>query len=515
MNKLNNQYVRAGLYIRLSREDKEYHEESESIINQRHLLTQYVEELKYELIDIYIDDGYSGTDFNRPEFKRLLHDIELKKINTVITKDMSRLGRDYIGTGELIEKYFPEHNIRYIAVTDNIDTFLDGYFNDLTPFKALMNDYYAKDISKKIRASLHAKQKEGKFVGSRAPFGYQIDPYNKNKLIIHPESSIIVKKIFALSLEGQSCYKIAQKLTHLKIKPPSKYYNFMWKNNITSFAWNTKTIKDILTNRVYIGDMIQNKRSKVSYKIKKVVKNPPENYVIVKQTHEPIIDYDTFMNVQKLLPKNVGRLDKKETHLLDGFLYCGDCGNRIGITSRRKKDNRCYTICNYYRAHMHEHLCTTHSNNYDDLESQILNYLKGQIISQIDKDLIINNVIKSMKNKPSEIAENIPKLEQEINKIKNNLDYIYIDKLNNNISENQYQRIKLIFNQELELKKEKIRDIKNNHKQNNITYEQIASLISNLFVNKNYARILFINLIKRIDIFKDKSINLILYSNKL
>ena len=170
-----NKVYNAGIYIRLSREDDDKVMMSESITNQKSLLLQYVKENNLRVYDIYIDDGYSGTNFDRPDFNRLLNDIELGKVNMVITKDMSRLGRDYIGTGNLIEKYFPEHNVRYIAVTDNIDTFLDNSNNDIAPFKAIMNDMYAKDISKKIKSSLRAKQKEGKFVGGRTPFGYDKD----------------------------------------------------------------------------------------------------------------------------------------------------------------------------------------------------------------------------------------------------------------------------------------------------------------------------------------------------
>ena len=216
----------AGLYIRLSREDDDKTTMSESITNQKSLLFQYVKENKLKVYDIYIDDGYSGTNFDRPDFNRLLNDIELGKINMVITKDMSRLGRDYIGTGNLIEKYFPEHKVRYIAVTDNIDTYLDSSNNDIAPFKAIMNDMYAKDISKKIKTSLKAKRKEGKWVGSRTPFGYIIDPNDKNHLIIQEEQANIVRRIYNMCLEGLSFYKIARKLTNERVKTPAEYYSF-------------------------------------------------------------------------------------------------------------------------------------------------------------------------------------------------------------------------------------------------------------------------------------------------
>ena len=356
LESMNNTY-NVGLYIRLSREDDDKTYESESITNQKSLLLQYAKENNLRVYDIYIDDGFSGTNFDRPGFKRLIKDIENKKINMVITKDMSRLGRDYIGTGELVEKFFPEHNVRYIAVTDNIDTYLDSTNNDIAPFKAIMNDFYAKDISKKIKSSLRAKMKDGKYVGGRAPFGYTKDKDNKNQLIVDSEQAIIVRRIFDMALDGLSYYKIADILTSEGIKTPASYYNFEWCGNYnpTFNKWNAKTIYDILNNRIYTGDLVQGRRCKVNYKVKKIVKNSPDNYIVVENTHEAIIDKELFNEVGKRLPKNVGRKEKKENNLLDGLLYCGDCGHRISVQARRKRDNRVYTLCNYYRTYMKEH----------------------------------------------------------------------------------------------------------------------------------------------------------------
>ena len=257
LESMNNIY-NVGLYIRLSREDDDKNYESESITNQKSLLLQYAKENNLRVYDIYIDDGFSGTNFDRPGFIRLIKDIENKKINMVITKDMSRLGRDYIGTGELVEKFFPEHNVRYIAVTDNIDTYLNSTNNDIAPFKAIMNDFYAKDISKKIKSSLKAKMKDGKYVGGRAPFGYTKDKDNKNQLIVDSEQAIVVKRIFDMALNGLSYYKIADILTSEGIKTPASYYNFEWFGNYnpTFNKWNAKTIYDILNNRIYTGDLV-------------------------------------------------------------------------------------------------------------------------------------------------------------------------------------------------------------------------------------------------------------------
>ena len=509
-----NKNYNVGIYIRLSREDDDKNYESESITNQKSLLLQYAKENNLRVYDIYIDDGYSGTNFDRPGFKRLINDIENKKIDMVITKDMSRLGRDYIGTGELVEKYFPSHNIRYIAVTDNIDTFLDSSNNDIAPFKAIMNDMYAKDISKKIKSSLRAKMKEGKFVGGRTPFGYNQDPEDKNHLVINEEQAIVVRRIFDMCLSGLSFFKIAKKLTSENIKTPAQYYNFEWKShyNLKYGQWHSKTIRDILTNRMYIGDMIQNRRVKVNYKVKKVIRNNPKDFIIVENTHEPIVDKDLFYQIQKRIPKNVGRNEKKEIHLLDGLLYCGECGHRISVQPRRKKDNRCYTICNYYRTYMKERLCTTHSNNYDELENVILNEIKQLCLNYLDKKQIKERVIKNLQtNNTNYYEQEINILNKDIKQINENLDNIYLDKLNKKISEEQFSRIKLKLESELNVKQDRYNELLNSIT-SNVNEEQfnkkINKYIDSFISMKKPSRELIVNLIEKIEIFEDKRLNI-------
>ena len=520
LESMNNIY-NVGLYIRLSREDDDKNYESESITNQKSLLLQYAKENNLRVYDIYIDDGFSGTNFDRPGFIRLIKDIENKKINMVITKDMSRLGRDYIGTGELVEKFFPEHNVRYIAVTDNIDTYLDSTNNDIAPFKAIMNDFYAKDISKKIKTSLKAKMKDGKYVGGRAPFGYTKDKDNKNQLIVDSEQAIIVKRIFDMALDGLSYYKIADILTSEGIKTPASYYNFEWCGNYnpTFNKWNAKTIYDILNNRIYTGDLVQGRRCKVNYKVKKIVKNNPDNYIVVENTHEAIIDKDTFNEVQKRLPKNVGRKEKKENNLLDGLLYCGDCGHRISVQARRKKDNKAYTLCNYYRTYMKEHLCTAHSNNYDKLEEEIINNLRRVCLKYLDKTKVKDSVINNYnnKNKDNSLKE-IEILSKDINQINDNLDNIYIDKLNKKINEDQFNRVKSKLELELNRKITRLNEIKDlsvsevNEDKNK---KKIENYINKFLSMKNPSRELIVNLIDRIDIYEDKKIDVKLSFNNM
>ena len=513
LESMNNIY-NVGLYIRLSREDDDKNYESESITNQKSLLLQYARENNLRVYDIYIDDGFSGTNFDRPGFIRLIKDIENKKINMVITKDMSRLGRDYIGTGELVEKFFPEHNVRYIAVTDNIDTYLDSTNNDIAPFKAIMNDFYAKDISKKIKTSLKAKMKDGKYVGGRAPFGYTKDPDNKNQLLVDEEQAIVVRRIFDMALDGLSYYKIADILTSEGVKTPAAYYGFEWCGNYNPHfnKWNSKTIYDILNNQIYTGDLVQGRRCKVNYKVKKIVKNNPNNYIVVENTHEAIIDKDIFNEVQKRLPKNVGRKEKKENNLLDGLLYCGDCGHRISVQARRKRDNRAYTLCNYYRTYMKEHLCTSHSNNYDKLEDLILNSLREVCLKYLDKNKVRDSVLNNYKNNNINSSEKeIEVLSKDINQINDNLDNIYIDKLNKTITENQFNRVKSKLELELDRKITRLNELKNDNidgiNQDKIN-QKIEKYINKFLSMKNPSRELIISLIDRIDIYEDKRINI-------
>ena len=223
-NLMNNIDYKVGIYIRLSKEDeeKEKYSESESIQNQRVLLMQYIKENKLNFVSEYVDDGVSGTSFDRPGFNKMIEDIENEKINMVITKDLSRLGRDYVQTGLYTETYFPEHNVRYIAILDNIDTGLDSANNDIAPFKSILNEMYAKDTSKKINSVLQSKRQQGEYLGT-APYGYKKDPDNKYHLIIDEEAAEVVRTIFRKFLEGMGTMQIADYLSEQKIPIPSDY----------------------------------------------------------------------------------------------------------------------------------------------------------------------------------------------------------------------------------------------------------------------------------------------------
>lgn len=511
-----NNRFKVGIYIRLSRDDGNI--ESDSIVSQRSLLNQYICENNYNLVDEYVDDGFTGTNFERPSFKRMINDIESGKINMIITKDMSRLGRDYIGTGELIEKYFPNKNVRYIAINDGIDTFIDNTNNDIAPFKAIMNDMYAKDISKKVKTSLHSRMKDGLYVSGRCPFGYMKDLNNKNHLVINNEQADIVKLIFNLALKGNTYHYIAQELTKRKIKTPAAYYNYVWNTKCINTncisqeygVWVDTTIKAILTNRIYVGDTVQGKTKKINYKLKKVVKNKLNDFIIVKNTHEAIIDRDTFEFVQTLLPKNVKRPEKKRFYLLDGLLYCGDCKHRITIRYQNKT-GRSYTTCDYYRTYSKYHLCTTHTNNYENLERVILDNIKDVCKEYLDKSKIKDSISNmEFKDNSLKIKKQMEGLELANNKLTENLDKNYMNMLKGIIDEEQYIRVSENIKTEISNNKKNIDNFKKETSESNkINKKQIEKYINKFLSLENLTRELIINLVEKIYIYQDKQIDII------
>ena len=367
----------AGLYIRLSKEDK-----NESIKNQKNLLIKYATDNNFNY-SIYIDDGYTGTNFNRPSFSKLLQDINNQKIDTVIVKDLSRLGRDYIKTGELIEHFFPIHNIRFIAITDNIDTITDNANIDIAPFKYILNDLYAKDLSKKIRSSRKTMQELGLWTGGCIPLGYMQSKTNKNKLVINKKEAIIIKKIYNLYLNNHSLNDIKKILNKENIPTFNKIRKN--KNNL----WTNQSIKKILTNPIYTGTLVQNKQQRLSYKYRKIIDNNIEDWIIVQNTHQPIINQQDFNKVNKTLNIKQNRYDKLENKLLDNLLYCHECKHHLGI---RRQRNKYYLCCNNYRYNKNN--CTAHGFSYKKLENDIINIIKTKFNLKLNREILLKIINK-------------------------------------------------------------------------------------------------------------------------
>ncbi len=289
-----------AIYTRLSRDDG--NDISKSIENQVKFLKDFALKNGFGIFKVYSDDGYSGLSFQRPAFNSLIADIEKGYIKNILTKDLSRLGRDYVMTGMYIEQYFPQHNIRYIAVADGIDT-KESSSMEYTPFKAVINDMYARDISRKVRTSLNIMRQRGKYIGSQAPYGYKKDKFDKNKLIIDESVADNVRKIFSLYIDGYTYTDIANILNNEGIESPMKY-----KKGIGTGKWNSVTIKNILISDTYKGNITQNKRHKVNCKINKRVNIPQKDWIIVENTHEGIISKEIFDKASSLIKHRRGGL---------------------------------------------------------------------------------------------------------------------------------------------------------------------------------------------------------------
>lgn len=518
---INNRFkYKVAIYIRLSKEDFNKKDESESVKNQKDLLESYVNEHGYEIYDFYIDDGYTGTNFNRPNFQRMINDLELGRANMVLTKDLSRLGRDYIETGEFVEKYFPKNRIRFVSILDGIDTASDTTNNDIAPFKAVINDMYSKDNSKKIRTALKTKQLKGLWVGGCAPLGYMKDPENKNHLVINEDEAYIVRKIFDLAKKGFTYFEIKEKLNEEKIPTASMLRR---KHRNTPMAnegiWCSKTVRRILENELYLGDMVQNRRNRISYKVRKIEDVPKERWIVVPNTHEPLVDRKTFDYIQQRLKKCKVRPKKEIYRLLDGLLYCYDCKHKISICKPRKSDGRTYLVCNYYRMYSKQKLCTSHSYNYDKIEEQILIEIKKYFKNILEYNKLNENVKDSCKKIKIKENANI-KLENIINEIKikkDQLDKMYLDNLEGKITDDMYIRIsekkKLEINR-LEVQKRELERLKSEEKNNDEIDNECKKIIED-FLKGNIDRDIMFRLVKRIEIHQNKEFDIYFNFNKL
>lgn len=440
-------------------------QESNSVASQKTLLNEFVEEHDDLIVyDTYIDDGFTGTDFNRPSFQRLLEDMRSGNINCVIVKDLSRLGRNYIEVGNYIEQVFPLFNIRFIAINDFVDNFKNPASANtiLVPFKNLINDEYCRDTSIKIRTSLNGKKKKGEFIGAFPSYGYIKNPKDKHKLIIDEIAADIVRKIFDWNVnEGLGKITICHKLNDLGILNPTghkklelgqNYNNYGIKDN--TYTWTPSTVRNILNNEVYIGNTVQGKRRTKSYKIHKVEKVPKEEWVRVENTHEPIIDKETFEKAQELSKRDTKVSQKtKELSIWAGFLKCADCKRAMNKKSSTNKSGSKYEyyICSTYRKKSNN-LCTKHTIKVENLEKAVLKAINFHIDLLIDTAEIVHQINESTyQNTKNENIENtIIAKQNEISKIFNYKRTLYEDWKNEDITREEYLEYKQKYENDIE-----------------------------------------------------------------
>lgn len=384
----------ACMYLRLSREDGDS-TESNSISNQRQIIKSYAKDNDFKVVAEYVDDGFSGSNFDRPKFKKMIHDLEEKKFKTIIVKDLSRFGRDYIESGKYLQKIFPEKGIRFISVNDNYDS-ENADVSDthlILPIRNFINDSYCRDISMKVKSSKEIKRKNGEFIGAFAPFGYKKDSKNKHKLVVDTKVSHIIERIFNMKIDGYSSKAIADFLNSIGCVTPSKHKENSGDNHTTGFIvkdskWDAKMVNRIITNKVYIGVLEQGKTRKLNYKSKREVEVNEEDWIVINDSHKPIISKSIYALANKMMLRDV-KQSADIPHILSGMLYCKDCGS--SMVRRKVKSKNGYNIFYICSNYNNKGDCTRHSIKEDYLLDMTLfalkDYLKkyNELLSQVNK----------------------------------------------------------------------------------------------------------------------------------
>ena len=512
-----------GIYIRLSQEDKDkkYETESESVINQRSVITDYIninylnKFNNYTIVGDYVDDGFSGTDFDRPKFKELIEDIKKKKINMVIVKDLSRLGRDHVMTGYYMENFFPENQVRFVSILDGYDSFKNQASNDSSTFIVACNDYYSKQNSIKIRNVLNNKRSSGKFIGSAPCFGYMRDPEDKGHLIPNPETAPIVKEIFRMAEQGIGVSDITTILNNKGYITPSGYKKIKYSTRLVfRDDWNISSVKKILNNRIYTGDMVQHTQAKVSYKSKKKITLDESLWVVIEDTHEPLVSKETFALIQDR-KKSKNRIHKSTTkrpiRLFDGLLYCKECGNRLTIAYRKNLDYWSVN-CNRYSRDPRRERCSSHFFPYNYLEDQIKAKIEATLskyLKQFDVKDLNQEIIKREKSVTNDGYTKIRTLESRKEQIVKTMNSLYEDKMNGIVSSTAY--MDMIKSHEAELNKvnmeiENIKDSVQEQKKNLSIIPDYTEQIKRLLDLKKPKRELLLSLIDRIEIDENRLI---------
>lgn len=504
---------KVGIYLRLSKED-ELQGESNSISSQREILINYINENNLNFIAEYVDDGISGTTFNRYGFNQMIKDIIEQKINMVVVKDLSRLGRDHIEFGTYVERFFPEHGIRLVALGDMYDS--DNVEKNNTTmilFKSMYNEMYVKDISDKIKMSVSNKRKMGQFLGAVAPYGYNKDKFDYHKLVVDEYAANVVRRIFQLFIGGCSITGICRILTNEKIPIPSVYKNLNRGLKSSCYGdWGVRTVADIITNPTYMGNLTQGRLKKVNYKSKKIIHTSKDDWIITIGTCPKIVDDAIFNQAQYIYNLNKNKTKRSSDILLKGLVRCKECDHTIGFRIQKsitKKGvvQRVYGNCNYYLKHRKRNVCTPHNVNYIELERIVLNALKDLINDKLDKNKILDrlNIEKRKRKNKNDIKYKINSLKNDIDTNIMKLDKMYLDKLNNDIDNEMYLRIS---KQLLEINRQKQEEVvlleKKINKEISESYREDIELDKYLHININ----LIANIIDKIVVDENDNIEI-------
>ena len=484
-----------ALYCRLSRDD-ELQGDSNSIVHQKEILKKYADDNGFGNTEFFVDDGYSGTNFNRPDWERLKGKIDEGLIGTVIVKDMSRLGRDYLKVGYLTEILFPENEIRFIAINSGVDS-ANQQDSDFTPFLNIINEWYAKDTSKKIRAVIKSKSDAGKPISPNPVYGYIKDQNDKYHWILDEEAAKVVKQIFRLAMEGNGPSRIATILTKQKTLNPTSYKKAKGipgnhsKDAIDPYWWDWSVVSDILSRQEYLGHTVNFKTVRKSYKNKKSYANPPSKWVIIKNTHEAIIDQESFDIVQKLKEgRKRTNTPMGEMPVLAGLLYCGECGKKLYVCRTKSlRPEAYYYCCSTYRKRQGQ--CSSHQIRISVIDRIVLEDIKRHVkFAREDEDEFIKLVSSETM---SSINKNIASLNKELNaskarigKLDSIIQSIYEDKLEGTISEERFRKMSESYESEQSALQSRIPELEERIK----SYaEQTASTTNFLKLVHKYTRL--------------------------
>ena len=500
----------AALYIRLSKED-ENEGPSESVTNQKSLLDEFVKNNRLSVYDVYIDDGYSGTNFDRPDFQRMIGDIEAGKVNMVITKDLRRLGRDYIMTGHYMERYFPEKRVRYISLLDGIDTGVESTANDITPFRAIMNDMYAKDISRKIKSVKRDKQRKGQFIGGKPVYGYRMHPTEKNKIVVDEGAAVVVRRIFAMALEGVSCRQIATQLNAEGVPTPAAYAGLPVPNpGPYTGLWSSERISEMLQNETYIGNMVQGRSVKISYKSKKCLKQDRENWVVVEGTHEPLVDNETFQKVRMLVNSRRHTRSRTYDFLLKGLIFCHECGYPLAVLNRKNAagEDVLYFVCRTYQRFTKAGVCTCHSIKEKTVTDAVIAKAREVCEACLNPRELLPMAQEAVEQAQKENApENeMQAIQNKIDSLTANLDKMYMDRLSGLLAETDFERIYQRVKMERAVLEDKLKALEAQKECPVSTEDRARALVQKYMDSAFTSRELLVSLIQRVELTEEKQI---------
>ena len=446
---------RLGIYIRLSKEDlKKGKDDSNSVKNQRDLLNDFYRRNidEFESITEYVDDGHTGTDANREDFQRLLADVMSGKINCVIVKDLSRFARNYSDAGSLIDNLFVQMGVRFISLAENVDSYKnpDSVSNIIVPITNVMNDNYCYQTSKKIRQVFDYKRRNGQYIGSFAPYGYIKDPKDKHQLIVDEDAAEIVKQIYALCLQGTTKRHISFYLNEHGVPSPTAYRRAKGlpvSSTADDPMWGDRAIWNILTNPIYTGDLVQGRRRVKSYKVHEIEAVPEDEWVTVPDTHEAIIDKESFEKVQALLKRDTRSAPKsRELHLFSGFLRCADCGKAI---TRSQSGKNVYYACSTYKNRSRL-ACSMHSIKHNRLEAAVLFAIQQQVHLAVSYSELVARINSApiKKSQSFRLDDLINTKERELAKVTRYKQSLYQDWKDGEITRQEYRTMKADYEQQ-------------------------------------------------------------------